>query len=307
MNEKSFKLLKFMQEEFGDFGPAYVAQELKELGFGSLEGLSTEQQDALVESILKNVFAKNMSAQKLAIKRISLQSIMRERESEPTEESHKTRALLGIPKISFEFPSKSSESDEALKKGRKNARILSDSATKRIFFISMIILAVVVFVILAVTDIFGISKIGEEKNESIGSKTNEFDAEIFNNSNSSAKPNLNVLQAGEFPSQNQSNIPNTSLGSFGEIPQNSTDSAGSDALKHSDASSAPDLPELPDSTGIPEITTNNNSTPAFNSSLPIPDNSSTVCDESRVGKIFFDPNTLHFYGCDGAEWKQLDN
>jgi len=301
MDEKSFKLLKFMQEEFGDLGPAFVAQELKELGFETMDNLDEENQELLVERIVKNVFAKNMSAQKLAIKKVSLQSIMREKNIEHTEKRQKTKSLLGIPKISFEFEnSNKDENQKPLSGNKKNVKEISSSDTKKILAVSIIVLAIIVFIFLAATDIFGILELENQQNKTINESTEFYDAEIANNSQ-------NNNQNMQVPDIKGTDLQNPELNKSFEDSQNFPNDSQNpdDFLKHSDTQTD-DTPDF-QSPDTPEI----GNTPDLNDSVGTnfssPQNISSTCDESMVGKIFFDISDLHFYGCDGLEWKQLDN
>jgi len=46
---------------------------------------------------------------------------------------------------------------------------------------------------------------------------------------------------------------------------------------------------------------------AVNDSFAVPNLSSQTCDAGAKGKIYFDTDDSHFYGCDGSLWNQLDN
>jgi hypothetical protein len=101
MDETTFRLIELMREDFGELGPFLLSKEIKEMGCKDIVSMTQAQKEILVERIITNVFATSMSAQKLIIKRNSLESIFREEETRKLEmsEREKTQRLLGMPRI----------------------------------------------------------------------------------------------------------------------------------------------------------------------------------------------------------------
>jgi len=62
-----------------------------------------------------------------------------------------------------------------------------------------------------------------------------------------------------------------------------------------------------DGDSIPNLEDSSVNGTLVNGTDGLPINISMICDENATGTIYFENQDRHFYGCNGAEWKRLDN
>ncbi|RJQ17019.1 hypothetical protein C4573_03080 [Candidatus Woesearchaeota archaeon] len=326
MEDLHYYLIEFMQEDFGDLGPVFLARELKSLGFENVVSLSPEERNVFMEHILTHVFSQVMSPQKVAIKKSRLQSLL---EKFPPQcflsSREKTTILLrGIP---------------ANEPGISRTDFPSIS---RIF--SVILGGGLLILVLVIALMFK----SEEKvsvnitNNSLINWTHDFPSENFSqetmpdlqntslnmtensSNNQNATANNNIPNATNQNSQNLSSQNNTmqNLSQQNNTLQNN--SLNNNTLQNNTQSNQnTTIPQNNTQQNNNQNITDNNQTSIDNTSDYPPGNDTiqnntsdnyanntyqnTTCNSAKKGTIQFDETNGHFYGCDGTVWKQLDN
>jgi hypothetical protein len=334
MDDLSFRLLQFMKEDFGDLGPFFLSKEMKDMGLNDLNNMTQEQKDSLVENLLRNVFSKSVSAQKLAIKKSYLESIIKETDGKKDEftQKEKTRILMGIPKISTDsafqtvkleekkeiIPREKEEETvkmEFMHPKKEDAKDVKEPISRgRKVFVLILCLIIVGFIIFSV-----FSKIAMDKTEKktkgstlpIGMQNSTANVTANGTINGSANASQNLsIQIPEIPIPNNGPViieENTS------VPKQENQSMPTnESLPFMDnpatAYNATDLPNATMPNASQQNIPNTTETPQTSSNANTPEQPKEAsCSIINQGSIFFDSSTKHFYGCDGIMWKQLDN
>ena len=293
MDTISFKLNKLMKEDFGDMGPFFLSREMKDLGLNDLKSVSEFERKQLIDSLIKNVFANTMSAQKRAIRRSRLISIFKYANAkDKLKTDQKINFLLRCNSIK---PSSSlaKKSPKALPRAEKKikAPVLKEKKKSHgyvylilILFIALIFLTFFFFDYGSMEGIENTIPNPDLDNDNIHNLLDDdIDGDNIPNINDDDVDGDNILNAvdNDIDGDNIPNIDDFDMDGD-KIPNFKDPDLDGDKIPNIEDDDA-------DADGIDDL------------------KESSLCNEDTKGAIYFSKEDSHFYGCDGENWKQLDN
>lgn len=342
MDDESFRLLRLMKQDFGEMGPHYLAKEIQEMGFQDISSMSKEDKTELIERVLKNVFAKNLSMQKQAARRHEMQAIINSSENNESPAKKLTKAektdilLRGEeePKnygAEKKAPEKKPQElgNEPFKENIETAtaqKIEKPKAHTNYYILVGALIVVIIYALFLHEHIAGLSKFGfynsleDSKSiqaldstkrdiETIGSEINSYQSQSTGAKGAGNNPEMDDSVIKDIK-ENYGNGENASGYTFeGDLqgyPGTGIDGekiSASEDLGGEDDSLANDISKTIYTNSVP--VSSDKTASGFSENQE--DSLSIGCSPEIEGAFFYDRATKHFYGCDGVSWKILDN